>query len=28
LPDCSTIPCGLSINVCGQTIASCAAGCN
>jgi hypothetical protein len=27
IPDCTTIPCGLSVTRCGQTVTSCAAGC-
>jgi hypothetical protein len=27
LPDCTTIPCGYSVTVCGETIVSCASGC-
>jgi hypothetical protein len=27
LPDCTTIPCGFSVAVCGATIQSCAPGC-
>jgi hypothetical protein len=28
LPDCSTIPCGQTVTVCGLVVVSCAAGCH
>ena len=27
LPDCTTIPCGNSVTVCGEVVVSCASGC-
>jgi hypothetical protein len=28
MPDCSTIPCGQAVTVCGVTVVSCASGCH
>jgi hypothetical protein len=27
VPDCTTIPCGQSVTICGVVVLSCAAGC-